>query len=344
MSDSLFQSNENRKSEKFRKNEKLNALLAELKEMLAPLQREKEQQAIENNWPVAFIVGAPRSGTTLLLQWLASTGCFAYPSNLLTRFAYAPYLGALIQKMLFDPDYDFHGELADIQSSLNFESNLGKSSGALATSEFQHFFRNYMPNFDPEYLEEDSVGKVDFEGMKRGLALLEQAFEKPFVTKALMLQYNIPHLAAKLDNTVFLYIRRKPVYNMQSVLLAREKYYSDRKIWWSVKPKAFEWLKTMDVYHQIAGQVYYTNQAIENALSDLPDHKKLMVDYESLCAHPETYYTKMVEIYRQAGYSLSPEYKGPSQFDNTNSPGVPASDLQKLKDAYRYFSDIKSAR
>ena len=36
--------------------------------------------------PTVFIVGNPRSGTTLLYQWLAATGLFAYPSNIMSRF------------------------------------------------------------------------------------------------------------------------------------------------------------------------------------------------------------------------------------------------------------------
>ena len=62
--------------------------------------------------------------------------------------------------MLFDPDYDFHGDFYDIQSGVNFNSDLGKSKGTLATNEFQHFFRNYMSNFDPKYLEEEELKKT----------------------------------------------------------------------------------------------------------------------------------------------------------------------------------------
>ena len=35
---------------------------------------------------VVLVVGGPRSGSTVMMQWLASSGVFAYPSNLLSRF------------------------------------------------------------------------------------------------------------------------------------------------------------------------------------------------------------------------------------------------------------------
>ncbi|MCF8333441.1 MAG: sulfotransferase [Bacteroidales bacterium] len=339
MGESLFQDYENQKSDAFRKNEKLNSLIHELKELLEPIQRKKEKEFEETKWPVGFITGSPRSGTTLFLQWLAALGSFSYPTNFLTRFAYAPYIGALLQKMLFDPEYDFHEELADIQSSLNFQSHLGKSQGTLATNEFQHFFRNFMPNFDPEYLNEDAIRKVDFEGIKKGLASIEYGLGKTFVTKALMLQFNILDLVKHMPNSLILFIEREPFYNMQSILLAREKYYGDRQIWWSVKPKEYEALKKMDVYHQVAGQVYYTDKSIREALRSLPENKKLFITYEKFCNSPKAYYDKIRDIYKTWGYKMDNKYRGPEKFDITNEVKLDKEEVKKLEEAYNYFTE-----
>ena len=61
-------------------------------------------------------------GSTLLFQYLAATGLFTYPTNFVSRFYYAPYIGARLQEMLFDADQA--GEIS-LKTPPDFESTLG---------------------------------------------------------------------------------------------------------------------------------------------------------------------------------------------------------------------------
>ena len=334
---SIFLENEAFKSEQFRSNDKLNALLSELKELLFPVQITIDCPS-QPQWPVGCIIGNPRSGSTLLLQFMASTGVFSYPTNVLTRFSYAPYIGALIQKMLFVPEYDFHGDFADIQSQINFTSDLGKSKGALATNEFQHFFRNYMPNFDIEWLDDDALKKVDCKAMAKGLASIEKAFNQPFVTKASILQYNLERFDQEISSLFYMYIKRVPMFILQSILISREKYYGTRNIWLGVKPKEYERLKDMDIYHQIAGQVYFTEMAIEDGLQYVSDKNQLTIEYESLCEDPQAVYKRIVEKYAVLGCDLNPEYNGPKSFVCGNKIRLSAKKIDSLQSAYDDFA------
>ncbi len=89
-------------------------IIVELKDILQPIQQTKQLELRKNQYPIGFIVGNPRSGTTLFLQWLSSLGCFAYPTNILARFSYAPYIGALTQRMLFEKQFDHFNELENL--------------------------------------------------------------------------------------------------------------------------------------------------------------------------------------------------------------------------------------
>ena len=335
---SIFLENEESKSEQFRTNDKLNALLSELKELLSPVQRTIDCP-LQPQWPVGCIIGNPRSGSTLLLQFMASTGVFSYPTNVLTRFSYAPYIGGLIQKMLFDPKYDFHGDFADIQSQINFESDIGKSKGALATNEFQHFFRNYMPNFDIEWLDDNALKKVDCKGMMKGLASIEKAFERPFITKANILQHNLEYFAREIACLLYFHIRRKPIFIMQSIFNSRKRYYGSQNVWWSVKPREYNnQLKDMDVYHQIAGQVYFTDMEIEKGLMHISDKNQLTIEYESFCENPEAVYEKIIEKYSVLGCELNSEYNGPKSFVCSNKIRLPEKDIESLQSAFEDFA------
>jgi hypothetical protein len=324
------------KTDRFQDNKLLCDILDKLRHLLRPVQDSLPDVAT-TQYPVLSIIGNPRSGSTLLLQFLASTGAFSYPSNVLTRFAYAPYIGALIQQMLFNPDYDFNGDFADIQSDINFDSNLGKSKGALASNEFQHLFRNYIPSEDIRYLSELDLSRCNCQGILNAFASIESVFNKPFVTKAVLLEFNIPYFQKQLPNIMWTWIRRKPQFIMQSVLLARENYYGTREAWWSVKPKEYSSLKQMDIYHQIAGQVYFTDQAIERGLEAVSENNKIIVDYEAFCQNPNEIFGKVTDKYGILGTKLDSKKKGPSNFDSSNEIRLPLKDVDLLDSAYNDF-------
>ncbi len=334
---STFLKYQNKRTNSFKPNDLLNQLQDELKHLLAPVQLQKQKEFNTTTWPVGNIIGNPRTGSTLLLQWLSSLNIFSYPSNLLARFYYAPYIGALIQNMLFDQAYDFQNELSDIKSSVDFKSNLGKSQGALSTHEFQHFFRSFMPNFDPSYLLQQERSKINYKGIISGFATIEKAFNKPFITKNLMLQYHLEEYFTHHSNVIFFFIKRDPLFNMQSILISREKYYGTKDIWWSVKPKEYEELIKMDVYHQIAGQVYFTNKSIEKELQNIPEKNKIEIIYDQFCKCPGSYYDRIVEQYKKHDYKIKTPYKGPIKFNVNNKIKINNNELDNLKAAYEYF-------
>lgn len=337
MSNDPLKFNGTERTDRFLDNAKLNAVLSELSAILKPAQQNLPYENPKT--PIGCIIGNPRSGTTILLQWLASLGTFSYPTNLLARFAYAPYIGALIQKMLFDSEYDYHGDFEDIQSGINFSSDLGKSKGALACNEFQHFFRNHMPNFDLEWLDGEALNRVDCSGIAKGLASIEAVLEKPFVTKANILQFNLDYFSERIPSLFWIHITREPIYVMQSILLAREHYYGNRGTWWSVKPGEYQLLKEMDIYHQIAGQVYYTEKAINTGLQNIPEPHRLRIDYESFCADPKAIYAAIRTKYSKLACTLPADCHAPSSFEAKSEIRLPAADLEGLQAAYHAFQN-----
>jgi hypothetical protein len=325
--------------QKISRNDKLDELLDELKKLLSPIQKKINIPA-KSNWPIGLIIGCPRSGSTLFLQFLASTKVFSYPTNVLGHFAYAPYIGALIQKLIFDPAYDNHEAFKDIHSELNFESCLGKSKGAMATNEFQHFFRNHMPNFDIQHLSDLELKKVNCTEIMRGLISIQHAFLKPFVTKAGLLQYNIEYFHSQLDNVIWLQVKRDPLMAMQSIFLAREQYHGEKNKWWSVKPKEYEFLKTMDIYHQIAGQVFFTEKAISAGLRTINPSNHASIHYKDLCQKPEQIYEMIRAKFNNLGCPITHKYTGPSHFEYSCHDRLPPSELREFEKAFYSFENL----
>ena len=155
----------------FRKSEILEDLLSELTSILGPAEAEAIRQFEMPKYPVIMIMGAGRCGSSLLLQWLANTGVFAYPTNILSRFYGAPYIGAKIQQIL--TEHDHNAEIFDLSKEDLFSSDQGKTKGALAPNEFWYFWRRYFPFAETNYLNEAEIANVDRKKFVSELAAIE---------------------------------------------------------------------------------------------------------------------------------------------------------------------------
>lgn len=299
----------------------------------------EHEKVTDKKYPSTYIVGCPRSGTTALLQLLSQSGAFAYPTNCLTRFSASMSYASVIQELLFNEEFGF----IRTTDTIDFNSEYGRSSGPLNANEFFHFYRRFFPNTDIKHLNKTELTQVDCEGLEAELKILSQFYDKPFISKGLMMQYNLEYFYRKLDKPIFLHIKRNELFVMQSIYKARVKEKKSANNWWSAKPKQFETLKDMDKFSQIAGQVFFTNNTIENALLNIPDKSKLIVSYEDLVRDPVEVLIKLKEKYLQNGFELHFEdmQKISKKLKNGNVITLDEQILTQLKLAYEKLAKNK---
>ena len=229
---------DNERTSEFGRNSHLEALLKDLNSTLWPAEQRTLSAYKNPKLPTILIMGPGRSGTTLFMQWLANTGIVAYPTNLLSRFYQAPVIGAKIQLMLTDPHYDLKGELGESAQRATYESMNGKTLGALAPHEFWYFWRRFLPDPDRDDLSNAELEKgLDAATLLSELAGLVDVFQKPFACKAMLFNNNIEFLNKIIENSIFIQIRREPLFNIQSMLDARERQLGSRDNWYSFKIK-----------------------------------------------------------------------------------------------------------
>jgi len=267
----------------------------------------------EPDRPLLLIVGAPRSGTTLLLQWLAASGHFGYPSNLIARFYGAPAIGAHIQQLLFDPALDYRGELSLSADTSPWSSNYGKTRGALQPHEFFYYWRRFFPVEHGSKLTDEQLSHSDPAGFAAGWAHLEAILGKPLAFKALLLQYDIELLAEWLPTAIFVHLHRDEMQNAESLLGARRAVHGNDTRWFSVRPPGYEALLTLGPMDQVLGQVRLTNAAITRSLAALPPERSLTVSYASFCDDPTKVWQRLQNTLSAAGERLPP-YDGPPAF------------------------------
>lgn len=313
---------ENNRAENFKRNAALESLLHVVNNVLAPSEEAalKHYSCGHEDYPIVFVMGPHRSGTTLFIQWLANRGVVAYPTNLLSRFYGVPVVGAQIQLLLTDPRYNFRNELADLNGPMSYESENGKTKGVLAPNEFWYFWRRFLPFGELEWLSDEELFRVvNRERLVGELTALTRVFGKPFVLKGMILNYNISFLDAIFKKAVFVQMRRDPVTNVASILEARKRQFGSEREWYSFKIREYLRLKDLGAVEQSAGQVYYINKAVSQGIAAVEESRKLVVQYEDFCRDPRQVYERLVEKLDLHDRT----YSGPALFEVTRADDVP---------------------
>ncbi len=324
-----------KRNDKFQKNLKLEEYLNEINGDLI-IAEQQLLNRVTRKYPVVLVMGALRSGTTLTTQWIANTGQFAYPSNLMSRFYKAPIIGAKMQRLLLDPEFNFRNELTDVFSrDVDYLSENGKTQGVMAPNEFWFFWRRFFPYKDLEidYMPDKELAKVfDKETFVHELMGIADVFHKPIAMKGMIANYNIGFLDSILDSVIFIHTKREICSNIASALEARKRQLGSEHEWYSFRiPEMKRLMQMEDMAMQVAGQIYYTNSAIEKALEKVSEERKIEMQYEDFCEDPEKYYQLLKTKLRKQGCHISDNYFGKSKFEVTRKKYQPEIEKSYLR-------------
>jgi hypothetical protein len=300
--------NENLKSGHYIKNNRLEYLLKEINYYLENVNNAvpfESSKFVNQSYPSIFIVGVPRSGTTILSQWLASTNEFCYPSNFISRFYQAPFFGGLIQELLFNKSYDYKNELSiQLKKSFN-QSDIGKTQGILEPHEFWYFWRRFFNFPDIPVSHTKFLETANFSSFESEIKRFKMVFNKPFFMKALIMNPYLVPLANSNPLNLIVYIRRDKIANMDSLLRTRQKYFNNENTWFSFKPKEYSQIVGESNFRQVAAQAYFIRKDIESQLNMVDESQKWIIDYEDFIANPDLHIETLKNKMFQLGFNLN---------------------------------------
>ena len=127
--------------------------------------------------------------------------------------------------------------------------------------------------------------------------------------------------------------RRNPLYNAQSLLVAREKVHGDKKIWYSLRPKEYIEIKGKSIFEQVAAQNFYIYKDIFESLSRIESSRHLVFDYGEVCESPGRVMNRVLELFQKQGH--------PIEYDGQMVRPFPSEDKQKLSN--QEFAKLKAA-
>ncbi len=235
------------------------------------------------NKPQVFILGLPRSGTTLVYQYLVHRLEVAYFTNGVGRFPGAPCATTLIQRILHRP------------SPSDFESRYGRVSGALGPREAGAFWARFF-GLDG-YIGPDDVRPEDALALRRTIGCLQRIYgDAVFVNKNVKHQLRIRALQEIFPDARFLMVERDLGDVALSVLRGRYQNLDDPTSWWSVKPPDYEKMRGLPITEQVARQVLSLNRRISEDLEAVSPQRVLRVAYSDFCEDPETLARRLMKL------------------------------------------------
>jgi hypothetical protein len=236
-----------------------------------------EEEGAVPRGPILFVVGLPRSGSTLLYQILAATGGFLYPTNLLARFYRAPAWGARMQRLL---------EPLLSRGEDSFTSRAGNTEGWWGVHEFGYFWEYHF-----RFRDHHEPASTALDSLASALAALEkEAGGRPLLFKSNLLAFVLDELARAIPTARFLWISRNSLDVADSIYRTRMRYYGDPGTWWSLRPADVPdgASPAVAIAHQIArGRegIVRSRDAVAGSEEGLGD-RFAEVRYEDLCRRP----------------------------------------------------------
>jgi len=251
----------------------------------------------ETEWqerPPAFIIGPPRSGTTLFYQLLISKYDVGYPNNLMGKFYRCPNLAARMTATHYQ----------ERNSQIEFASEYGNTPGLYGPHEFGEFWNRWFPK-DPHYLDEDDLTEDAIQDIRQNISSLLNYLDHPILFKNVLHSMRIKALFRIFPNALFLVCERDPVFTAQSIYLTRKNFPAAKSGWWSVKPKEYNEIQEKSLLEQSVLQVYYvTRQIQEDAAKTEPDRFHWLT-YETLCRNTREELGKVRDFLEDHGFNMT---------------------------------------
>jgi len=302
-------------------------LLDRLNDVLAPA-AEADLLDLEERLPTLHVVGAPRSGTTLLHQVVASGLEVGYVNNLVAAFWRAPVYGiALSRKLALD----------ELGSS--FESSFGRTRGIREPHEFGYFWNGHLRYPD---LSEQPAGHeetIDWPHLRRVLLNMAHASGRPMVFKPMLLVWHLEKMVEQMPLTCYVWIRREQKQTALSLLSMRRAMFGGFDGWSSLRPGGPDWLADEPPWRQVAAQVVALERVLESAFARLGEESMLVLRYEELCAAPRTALERIRDLLGSKGFAPALRDVDLPSFTERHS-GLEAEFGSRVEEALAHFADV----
>lgn len=197
-----------------------------------------------------FIIGAPRTGSTILYQAITNLYDVLYIDNLVCMFHRNLFFGFWLSSKLYGKT-----------PHNNFKSFHGRTKGYHSPSECGQFWYRWLPK-DRHFIDYDDITPKMVEEIRREITAVINYFDKPLIFKNLNAGQRLRLLYRCFPDAKFIFITRDPLQTAQSILKAKRRAGLCDNEFWSIMPPDVDELKALEWDEQIVKQIYFLEKQI----------------------------------------------------------------------------------
>lgn len=236
---------------------------------LRRLERNAYEQAAKPTEPIILVVGPPRSGTTLVAQYLINTFDVCYLNNLTSMFPRSPIS---INKLL--------GKFLPLRPG-DYDAFYGKSRGLAGANDALYIWDRWLGSRRDRVPTALKPGAG--ESMKQFFGALENLYHLPLVNKVNRLNTCAHLVSNELKNVHFLCLQRDPLLLAQSLFVARSYISGDMQSAYGVQHPDAE---IDDPIEDVCRQVLFHENQARRQQELLGTDKFSVISYEDFCRDP----------------------------------------------------------
>jgi hypothetical protein len=237
---------------------------------------------------LVYVVGLPRSGTTLASQVLVRHLEIGAINNVVARFWSRPSVGVRLSRILLGSTHGRH--------EITLESDLGVTRGLAEPHEFGYFWRRLLrlDEHANHRLPDEFRSRISTAELGRTLEdEIIQPFGRPVLIKNPICGLNARLLTAAHPRSLFVRMRRGHASVVRSILASRQRRYGSHATWWSLAPSTWPFDPPIDdPVEEIVRQVQDLERDLDAELTPT-DVRAIDIDYEALCREPNAVVEKV---------------------------------------------------
>jgi hypothetical protein len=238
--------------------------------MLSPFESRIYEKAPPRRDPIVFVVGPPRSGTTICEQTLLSGLPVAYLNNVTSIFPRSPLLACRV----------LGGPREDYSDRSNY---YGKTFGLRAPNDALYIWDRWL---GPDRTAiPDHIDRAAAAAMRKFFDACAAQFKRPILNKVNNLVASAHLVNHVLENCYFICLSREPLYLAQSLYQARVELTGDLHRPYGLLHDRFA--NESDPIKSVCEQVRFYRELAEKQQASIGNDRFWIVSYEQFCQAPQ---------------------------------------------------------
>jgi len=277
-------------------------------------------------FPPIFIIGSPRSGTTVLYQLLCKHLQFGYINNFVSNWPKAPLTATKLYK-----------RFSKNSNPIELNSKFGDSSHMSGPSEYGEFWYRWFERSHKFKFNNNNIKKLRIE-----ISGLTKIHHRPLIFKNVVHSMRILALRKVFSDSVFIVLKRKKLDIAQSILNARIHLYNDKNHPFSVVSSQDQLDSKISYGRAIISQINSIYSNIDLAGNTLGMDKFIFVKYKDLCDNTEKILKNIQNELEKRNQNIPfNKNKVPDKLKYSTGQKVSDEDYKLLKNEIKKYDRIK---